>query len=206
MDTPSEDTSDEELADLMADPDLVDNADLIDGGDGNPVEVGIPPPLSDDNAEVDSSEETFSINDFEEDFQPQDSKSVVENTPTVDEFKEEPSTPEPSSVVNDGASGNISRNQVVENGGGDVAEFRQTLASLSRQLELDRLAFLHKSMEDRGEEIPSLNDIASDITGKKLLKPLGDCDQYGKRPTARLEGWVSGLSFGAHKRAKKFSK
>lgn len=206
MDTPSEETSDEELADLMADPDLVDNADSFDSGDGNSVEVGIPPPLSDDNAEVDSSEESFSINDFEEDFQPQDAKTEVENTPTVHESTEEHLSAEPLPVVNEHVSRNNTQNLVVKNGGGDVAEFRQTLASLSRQLELDRLAFLHKSLRDRGEEIPSLNDIASDITGKKLLKPMGDCDQYGKRPTARLDGWVSGLSFGANKRAKKFSK
>ena len=54
--------------------------------------------------------------------------------------------------------------------------------------------------------LSSSAQIASDITGKKLLKPMGDCDQFGKRPSARLEGWVSGLSFGANKRAKKFSK
>ena len=206
MDTPSEDTSDEELADLMADPDSVDNADSTDGGEDNPVEVGIPPPLNDDDAEFDASEEAFSINDFEEDFHPQGETGEVENAPVSDDSVEENSTAESLSPVKEGVKSNITKKPSVENGGGDVAEFRQTLASLSRQLELDRLAFLHKSMQESGEEIPSLNDIASDITGKKLLKPLGDCDQYGKRPSARLEGWVSGLSFGANKRAKKFSK
>ena len=92
------------------------------------------------------------------------------------------------------------------NGDGDVAQFRQTLASLPRQLELDRLAFLHKSLQDSGESLPSLDEIASDISGEKLLKPTGDCDLFGKRPTARLDGWRSGLSFGVSKRAKKFSK
>ena len=206
MDTPSENTSDEELADLMADPDLVENADSTDGGEDNPVEVGIPPPLNDDDAEVDASEESFSINDFEEDFHPQGETAEVENTPVVDDSVEENSTVESMPVAKEGVPSNITQKTSVANGGGDVAEFRQTLASLSRQLELDRLAFLHKSLQERGEEIPSLNDIASDITGKKLLKPVGDCDQYGKRPSARLEGWVSGLSFGANKRAKKFSK
>ena len=206
MDTPSEDTSDEELADLMADPDLVDNADPSDGEEGNPVEIGIPPPLNDDNAEVDASEESFSMNDFEEDFHPQGEAAEVENTTVVDDSVEENSTVESMPVAKEGVPSNITQKASVANGGGDVAEFRQTLASLSRQLELDRLAFLHKSLQERGEEIPSLNDIASDITGKKLLKPVGDCDQYGKRPSARLEGWVSGLSFGTNKRAKKFSK
>ena len=39
------------------------------------------------------------------------------------------------------------------NGLGGVAEFRKTLANLSRQLEIDRLAFLHKSLEDRGDAV-----------------------------------------------------
>jgi hypothetical protein len=206
VDTPSEDTSDEELADLMAEPDDVDNADSTDGKNDSPVEVGIPPSLNDEDGEFDASEESFSINDFEEDFHPQGETTEVENTLAIDDSVEENSTAESLPVVKEGGEGNITQKTSVENGGGDVAEFRQTLASLSRQLELDRLTFLHKSLRERGEEIPSLNAIASDITGKKLLKPIGDCDQFGKRPSARLEGWVSGLSFGANKRAKKFSK
>ena len=87
-----------------------------------------------------------------------------------------------------------------------MAEFRKTLANLSRQLEIDRLAFLHKSLEDRGEALPTLDQIAGDIHGIKPMSPDGDCDYYGKRPAARLEGWISGLSFGANRRAKKFSK
>ena len=46
----------------------------------------------------------------------------------------------------------------------------------------------------------------STTQGAKPLAAKGDCDQYGGRPTARLEGWVSGLSFGASRRAKKFNK
>ncbi|NDH27596.1 MAG: hypothetical protein EBY35_15535, partial [Rhodobacteraceae bacterium] len=33
-----------------------------------------------------------------------------------------------------------------ENGAGDVSEFRKSLANLSRQLEIDKLAFLHKTL------------------------------------------------------------
>ena len=92
------------------------------------------------------------------------------------------------------------------NGNGDVAQFRQTLASLSEQLEIDRLAFLHKKVEDHGVNVPSLNEIASDISGEKMINSIGDSDLYSQRPKARMEGWISGLSFGISKRAKKFSK
>ena len=92
------------------------------------------------------------------------------------------------------------------NGNGDVAQFRQTLSSLSEQLEIDRLAFLHKKVEDHGVNVPSLNEIASDISGEKMINSIGDSDLYSKRPRARMEGWISGLSFGISKRAKKFSK
>jgi hypothetical protein len=38
------------------------------------------------------------------------------------------------------------------------------------------------------------------------LHALGDHDLYSKRPIARLQGWISGLSFGFARRAKKFSR
>ncbi|MBT7649787.1 MAG: hypothetical protein HN553_02290 [Opitutae bacterium] len=97
-------------------------------------------------------------------------------------------------------------NSDVLNGNGDVAQFRQTLASLSEQLEIDRLAFLHKKVEDHGVNVPTLNEIASDISGEKMINSVGDSDVYSQRPKARMEGWISGLSFGISKRAKKFSK
>jgi len=199
---PPEESSDEELANLMADSEIIDNDSTDKAGS---VEVGIPPPLDDNDSQVDSTEESFSINDFEENLeskgsQPSDALDVedsVENTGIAPNHSE---TTEQGNIV----SNNAPIPSTKQNG--DVAQFRQTLASLSRQLELDRLAFLHKSLQDSGEELPSLADIASDITGNRPMKPSGDLDQYGKRPAARLEGWLSGLSFGVSKRAKKFSK
>ena len=88
----------------------------------------------------------------------------------------------------------------------EFQNFEKTLSNLSRQLEIDRLAFLHQSMKDRGEKVPTSSQIAADIKGTKPLAPKGDNDEYGSRPTARLDGWVSGLSFGVSRRAKKFSK
>ncbi|HAW96995.1 MAG TPA: hypothetical protein DCX67_00510 [Opitutae bacterium] len=78
------------------------------------------------------------------------------------------------------------------------------MAGLSRQLELDRLALLHKTLSGNGEKLPTLDQIADDISGANPLTPDGDCDEYGSRSSARLEGWVSGLSFGVNRRAKKF--
>lgn len=207
MDTPPEDTTDEQLADLIADPDTTDQSDANEDVSAGSVEVGIPPQLNQDGDGVDSSEESFSINDFDEDFHADKPPSQdVEKEASVDLPDEEVENADSTEDHKSPIIENNNKHNSSQNGDGDVAQFRQTLASLSRQLELDRLAFLHKSLQDSGEQLPSLNEIASDITGKRLIKPSGDLDQYGKRPAARLEGWLSGLSFGVSKRAKKFSK
>lgn len=197
-----EQPSDEELSELIDDEE--NTVGSVEGEGG--VEVGIPPAVDDD--EVDTSEEMFSMDDF-------DSAEVVENP------IEEKATPEalsedsvleeslPGHEVSSSDDSEQEREEEVSetNGsGGGVAEFRKTLSNLSRQLEIDRLAFLHQVMKDRGEKVPTLSQIAADIQGTKPLVPKGDCDQYGNRPTARLDGWVSGLSFGTNRRAKKFYK
>jgi len=207
VDTPPEDTTDEQLADLIADPDTTDQSDANEDVSAGSVEVGIPPQLNQEGDGVDSSEESFSINDFDEDFHADKPPSQdVEKEASVDLPDEEVQNADSTEDHKSPIIENNNKPNSSQNGDGDVAQFRQTLASLSRQLELDRLAFLHKSLQDSGEQLPSLNEIASDITGKRLIKPSGDLDQYGKRPAARLEGWLSGLSFGVSKRAKKFSK
>ena len=201
-----EQPSDEELSELIDDEEK-----SVDSGSAEPegaVEVGIPPAVEDEG-EVDSSEEMFSMDDFdsaEEVFDNPIEEKIVSN----DAVSEKPDpeevsldTQDPEEVVNEEKT----VEEVVEtNGSGGVAEFRKTLSNLSRQLEIDRLAFLHQAMKERGEKVPTLSQIAADIQGTKLLAAKGDCDQYGSRPTARLEGWVSGLSFGANRRAKKFNK
>jgi hypothetical protein len=81
--TTPEENSDEELANLMADNENVDGAER-DGKDGiGAVETGIPPQLDDSSPEVDSSEESFSINDFDEDF----SHKVVKATRVMHQMK-----------------------------------------------------------------------------------------------------------------------
>ena len=201
-----EQPSDEELSELIDDEEK-----SVDSGSGElegAVEVGIPPAVEDEG-EVDSSEEMFSMDDFdsaEEVFDNPIEEKIVSN----DAVSEKPD-PEEVSLDTQDPEEVVSEEKTVEevvetNGSGGVAEFRKTLSNLSRQLEIDRLAFLHQAMKERGEKVPTLSQIAADIQGTKLLAAKGDCDQYGSRPTARLEGWVSGLSFGANRRAKKFNK
>ena len=52
----------------MADSDVVHDEDGNQITEGT-VEAGIPPQLSDENSEINSSEESFSVSDLEEDFQ-----------------------------------------------------------------------------------------------------------------------------------------
>lgn len=201
-----EQPSDEELSELID-----DEENTVDSESGEPegaVEVGIPPAV-DDEGDIDSSEEMFSMDDFDS------SEEVVENPIEENIAQDEPTSEElapveESSIPEELPPESSSKATVEDipetNGSGGVAEFRKTLSNLSRQLEIDRLAFLHQAMKDRGEKVPTLSQIAADIQGTKPLAAKGDCDQYGTRPTSRLEGWVSGLSFGANRRAKKFNK
>jgi len=204
VDTSSEDLNDQELADLMADPEVEDAGEDFGEEGGGVVEGGIPPEITNDPV-VDSSEEALSIDDFD----------GSESNDSSDE-QGNPVDPDPGSSAEASASVPVVSEQPesdVANGSvpsahdeGDVAQFRKSLASLSRQLELDRLALLHKTLSGNGEKLPTLGQIADDISGSRPLTPDGDCDQYGKRSTARLDGWLSGLSFGANRRAKKFPK
>ena len=206
MDTSSEDLNDQELADLMADPEVEDaGEDFGEEGTGG-VEGGIPPEITNDSV-VDSSEEALSIDDFDES---ESNETSNEPSNELGDSAGTVSPPEPSSSVQDvpvqPESGVTNGSVPAVHDEGDVAQFRKGLASLSRQLELDRLALLHKTLSGNGEKLPTLGQIADDISGSKPLSPNGECDQYGKRSTARLDGWLSGLSFGANRRAKKFPK
>ena len=203
MTIPEENPTDDELADLMNDSEVSDKSDEGVAG----VEAGIPPEMPSEDGTV-SDEETFSMDDFDEAMSTSDIDSSAERESQKAEVKvtdqadvvaindtpeEVVSTPSPSFKED-------------QNGAGDVSEFRKSLANLSRQLEIDKLALLHKTLSGNGENLPSLGQIADDIHGNSSLCPDGDLDSYSHRPAARLEGWISGLSFGSSRRAKKFSK
>ena len=112
MDTPSKETSDEELADLMADPELLETLDSSDDFGNNPVEVGIPPSISDENTEVDTSEESFSINDFEEDFQSGDVSEKENNTNVEEDVSPDEQISAPLPIVDEDSDSNISDNSI----------------------------------------------------------------------------------------------
>ncbi len=209
MTIPEENPTDDELAGLMSDS---ENSNLSDEETAG-VERGIPPEVA-NKEEAISEEETFSMDDFDEEMttassgiksareadlpvEAQQEKvtdvSSAESLPRVDSVEDSVLESPPSSTT-------------AQNGSGDVSEFRKSLSNLSRQLEIDKLAYLHKSLSEKGENLPSLDHIADDIHGSSSLSPDGDLDSYSHRPAARLEGWISGLSFGSNRRAKKFSK
>ena len=76
---------------------------------------------------------------------------------------------------------------------GEVADFRRSLANLAAQAELDRIAFLRDGLAKRGDPVPTLEEIAADVKGDKLLQPEGDFDLYGlstQCPSGRLAGWA----------------
>ena len=162
MDTSSEDLNDQELADLMADPEVEDAEENFGGEGGGIVEGGIPPEISNDPV-ADSSEETLSIDDFEE---PESNESTQdqENSVALDSSDEasvsEPVVFAPEPEVTNGSVPHAHDE-------GDAAQFRKSLANLSRQLELDRLALLHKKLSGNGEKLPTLGQIADDISGAK---------------------------------------
>ncbi|MEC8043670.1 MAG: hypothetical protein VX130_03660 [Verrucomicrobiota bacterium] len=208
MNVPEENPTDEELANLVNE-DATDSS-LSESGEDGTVEMGVPPALEDEE-ELDSNEESFSISDFESNLSSQDDSGSKDKEDSVDQnvddtVADSETIPSEMDAVPPADEVSPPVESHSTNGSGGVAEFRKTLANLSRQLEIDRLAFLHKALKERGEKLPSLSQIADDIHGSHPLFPEGDCDLYGKRPAARLEGWISGLSFGSNRRAKKFSK
>ena len=208
MTIPEENPTDDELADLMNDREVSDVSDEAAAG----VEAGIPPEVPSEDGPF-SEEETFSMDDFDEEMSTSAPHTGAEPESNIPDFK---TTDQEEVVAASDLPGVDNSGEIVaspspsfkeeENGAGDVSEFRKSLANLSRQLEIDKLAFLHKTLSENGETLPSLGQIADDIHGNSSLFPDGDLDNYSHRPAARLEGWISGLSFGVSRRAKKFSK
>jgi len=186
--------SDEELADIMADPEVAEADDLETDASSATVEGIIPPAVEDEDG-VESEEEPFSMDDFEESF-------TAEGDNGQDSEESEKLEPEAAHSY-DLPEGSVAAAPAEE---GEVADFRRSLANLAVQAELDRIAFLRDGLAKRGDPVPTLEEIAADVKGDKLLQPEGDCDLYGRRPNARLEGWQVGLAFGVPRRAKRFSK
>lgn len=193
--------SDESLASSISDDGHLSSNASQSEEDGM-LEVGILGQGANEASSVDLSEEPFSVDDFDAPMSMENEASEFAEAPV--QAKEELYGMEgsaPSSKVD--ARTLAGEDELPE---GQVTEFRKTLSALSRQLEIDKLTFLYQKLHSQGSELPSLESIASDIRGDAPLQSAGDRDLYSKRPMARLQGWISGLSFGVGRRAKKFSR
>ena len=200
MNSQAEQISDDDLASTISDDGRL-SSDSSDSTEQGLLEVGVPPEVKGPSESSDLDEEPFSIDDFDSDL-----------SPTSEVEKPSPDVLKPPSSHDDSAS-NESVDSSHDTGidyapvpEGQVSEFRKTLSALSRQLEVDKLTFLYQKLQEDGSDLPPLEKIASDIRGDSTLHPMGDNDLYSKRPLARLQGWISGLSFGVGRRAKKFSR
>ena len=198
----SELLTDDALASSISDDGRQSSASDTTDDDGI-VEAGIPASSQDPDSE--EFEEPFSIDDFETDMSLDEDSGGNE---TAIEPMQVPNVEVPletaSSTVRSAPSILKDTSNVLPTG--QFAEFSKTLSARSRQLEVDRLTFLYQQLQANGSSLPPLDSIASDIRGDSPLHPLGDKDIYSKRPLARLQGWISGLSFGVGRRAKKFSR
>ncbi len=204
MNSQAEQISDEDLASKISDDGHL-STDDTESADQGVVEAGIPPGMNDSAENADTEEEPFSIDDFDEEFEVKSQSNQIDQP--AEEVKSDQArtgqSSDTSSVIQT-IEENEASDDLLPNG--QVSEFRKTLSALSRQLEVDRLTFLYQKLHADGNELPSLDKIASDIRGDSTLHPMGDNDLYSKRPLARLQGWISGLSFGVGRRAKKFSR
>ena len=192
MSSAADNPTDDELSEIIDDTESLDQSSVDEGG---LVEAGIPPSVPEVKEDPAAADESFSIEDFDD---AQEQEPIQESDSQDSPYNESPVRE--SSIK---SSPNVS---TTANGNGTVAQFRESLSDLSRQLEIDKLTFLHGKMVESGKDIASLTDIASDIKGNSPMFPPGDCDVYDSRPSSRLDGWVTGLSFGSIKRAKKFHK
>ena len=200
--TDSEQISDDDLASSISDDGRL-SSDAFSGDEDGIVEAGIPPETTGSSADEELNEEPFSVDDFDSDMSIAEVSNQKERPSGMDAITE-------NTIIEDSLPNQRNSTPIVNQEeaipSGQVTEFRQTLSALSRQLEIDRLTFLYQQLQSRGNELPSLDSIASDIKGEESLHPMGDQDLYSKRPLARLQGWISGLSFGVGRRAKKFSR
>lgn len=203
--TDSEQITDEALASSISDDARLSSESFEQGEEGI-VEAGIPPQSNDPNDSAELNEEPFSVSDFDADMVVNESPAENQASENLNDDSIEDLPPSAPPILPDSSDSVVIEEGATSLATGQVAEFRKTLSALSRQLEVDRLTFLYQQLQADGNELPALDRIASDIRGDSPLYPHGDQDLYSKRPLARLQGWISGLTFGVGRRAKKFSR
>ena len=176
------------------DPEADALADLIDDTDGREVQADTDlEPTSSIPADAAATGEGSDISDPElADIMADD--DARESSPQETEPEPEPApAPQPSEVSADSASGD------------EEQAFRSRLIGLVAPDDTEQIILLRRALDQSGQAVPSLTDIAGDVTGEKFLATEGDCDAYSGRPGGRAQGWIVGLSFGSPMRAKNFA-
>ena len=168
-------------------------ADLIDDTDGQEVEAvtDVEPTSAIPEAAVTEGEEV-DVSD------PALADIMADDGPEMESSDEPAPAPAPAVVAPSGSADPASSEE--------EQDFRSKVGGLAATDDVERIIALRRKLVQRGETPPSLVDVAADVTGAQLVSPEGDCDFYSTRPSSRAQGWVSGLSFGAQRRAKRFAK
>ena len=168
-------------------------ADLIDDTDGQEVEAvtDVEPTSAIPEAAVTEGEEV-DVSD------PALADIMADDGPETESSAEPAPAPAPEVVAPTGSADPASSEE--------EQIFRSKVAGLAATDDVEHIIALRRTLVQRGETPPSLADVAADVTGSQLVSPEGDCDFYSTRPSSRAQGWVSGLSFGAQRRAKRFAK
>jgi hypothetical protein len=168
-------------------------ADLIDDTDGHEVEAAVDEePTSAIPESAVAEGENIDVSD------PGLADIMADDEPSGESAVAAPTAPVPV-VVEPQAS-------VSPASADDEQNFRSQVAGLVSADDVENIVLIRRALLSQNSLAPSLADIAADIVGSSLVAPEGDCDFYGNRPGGRAQGWVSGLSFGAHRRAKRFAK
>ncbi|MGE4551181.1 MAG: hypothetical protein AAEJ57_07305 [Opitutales bacterium] len=168
-------------------------ADLIDDTDGQEVEAvtDVEPTSAIPEAAVTEGEEV-DVSD------PALADIMADDGPETESSDEPAPAPAPAVVAPTGSADPASSEE--------EQDFRSKVGGLAATDDVESIIALRRKLVQRGESPPSLAEVAADVTGSQLVAPEGDCDFYGIRPSSRAQGWVSGLSFGARRRAKRFAK
>ena len=168
-------------------------ADLIDDTDGQEVEAvaDVEPTSSIPEAAVTEGDEV-DVSD------PALADIMADDGPETESSDEPAPAPAPEVVVPTGSADPASSEE--------EQIFRSKVAGLAATDDVESIIALRRTLVQRGESPPSLADVAADVNGSQLVSPESDCDFYSTRPSSRAQGWVSGLSFGAQRRAKRFAK
>ena len=168
-------------------------ADLIDDTDGQEVEA-----VTDVEATSAIPDEAVTEGEDVDVSDPALADIMADDGPETESSDEPAPAPAPAVIAPTGSTDPASSEE--------EQDFRSKVGGLAATDDVELIIALRRKLVQRGESPPSLADVAADVNGSQLVSPEGDCDFYSTSPSSRAQGWVSGLSFGAQRRAKRFAK